>query len=80
VEPLAERILGRVTVHDIIERLTGGRYPTSGSEIKEDTIRRVLLPASSRWKLFGTDFAASAASAPCWPQPGRMVRVARLKT
>jgi DNA-directed RNA polymerase subunit beta' len=36
VEPLSERILGRVSVHDIIDPITGELILKSGVEIKEE--------------------------------------------
>ncbi|NVO33036.1 DNA-directed RNA polymerase subunit beta' [Hymenobacter lapidiphilus] len=41
VEPLAERILGRVAVHDIVDPLTDEVILTAGDEITEEITRRV---------------------------------------
>ncbi|GAB2950362.1 DNA-directed RNA polymerase subunit beta' [Hymenobacter coalescens] len=41
VEPLAERILGRVAVHDIVDPLTDEVILTAGDEITEEVTRRI---------------------------------------
>ncbi|WP_019946180.1 DNA-directed RNA polymerase subunit beta' [Hymenobacter aerophilus] len=41
VEPLAERILGRVAVHDIVDPLTDEVILTAGDEITEEITRRI---------------------------------------
>jgi DNA-directed RNA polymerase subunit beta' len=41
VEPLAERILGRTAVHDIIDPLTDELILASGEQITEETTRRI---------------------------------------
>jgi len=41
VEPLSERILGRVTVHDIFDPLSGDMIVGSGEEVTEDVAIRI---------------------------------------
>ncbi|MEI7584961.1 DNA-directed RNA polymerase subunit beta' [Runella sp.] len=41
VEPLSERILGRVSVHDVLDPLTGELIVASGSEITEEIASRI---------------------------------------
>jgi DNA-directed RNA polymerase subunit beta' len=41
VEPLSERILGRVSVHDVLDPLTGELIVASGSEITEEIAARI---------------------------------------
>jgi DNA-directed RNA polymerase subunit beta' len=41
IEPLADRILGRVSVHDVFDPLTNELIVASGDEIREETARRI---------------------------------------
>ena len=41
IEPLADRILGRTSVHDIFDPLTNELIHSSGEEIREDAARRI---------------------------------------
>lgn len=41
VEPLVDRILGRVSLHDIVDPLTGEQYVTSGDQILEDAATKI---------------------------------------
>ena len=50
VEPLAERILGRVSVHDIFDPITDELILNSGDEITEEIARRIRIHPLKKWK------------------------------
>ncbi len=41
IEPLGDRILGRVTLEDVVDPLTGAVLVTSGTEIDEDLVKKI---------------------------------------
>ena len=73
VEPLAERILGRVAVHDIIDPLTDEIILVAGNEIKEDTTRRIDATAIETVEIRSVLTCESTSGClrqVLWPQPG----------